>query len=262
MAELFDLRLRALRRDRACRQGPQTFLLERAFDDVLERLSFVRREFRSALLVGCPDPRWRDKLSAVAAAVDVVDPGPLFAARGGGRCVVEEEMNLDVGAHDLCVAIGTLDTVNDLPQALLRVRLALQEGALFVGALAGGDSLPRLRAAMRAADERLGAASPHVHPRIEPGALAGLLSAAGFVDPVVDVDRVQVAYASLADLVRDLRAMGATNVLSARSKRPLPREAAAAAAAAFAPAAGENKAVERFDILHFAAWTPAGPADG
>ena len=256
---MFDLRLRSLRRDRACRQGAALFLHHRAFDDSIERLSIVRRSFKSALLIGCPDPRWKSRLEQIAGSVDVVDPGECFAAQAGGTAMVEDQMDLEVGGYDLCVAIGTLDTLNDLPQALLRIRLALAPNTFFIGAMAGGDTLPRLREAMRAADRELGSASPHVHPRIDPSALAGLLSSAGFVDPVVDVDRVRVSYSALSDLVRDLRAMGATNVLLDRSPRPLSRKAAAAAATAFAADDLGEKAVERFDILHFAGWTPSDP---
>src|SRR4029079_17940529 len=117
---------------------------------------------------------------------------------------------------------------------LLAMRFALKADSLALGALSGGDTLPVLRSAMRAADECMGAASPHVHPRIEPSALAQLLSDAGFAMPVVDVDRVNVSYRSLADLLRDLRAMGATNTLSARSPIPLTRAAIGAAAKQFA----------------------------
>lgn len=263
--DLFDERLRALRRDRAFRRGPELFLHERAFDDIIERLSLVRRRFRSALLIGCLDARWRERLLRYADAVDVVDPGPLFARAAGGTCGPEERMDLQPGGYDLCVAVGTLDTVNDLPRALLLVRFALHEDSLFLGVVAGGNSLPRLRAAMRAADEHMGGASPRVHPRIEPAALAGLLSAAGFDMPVVDVDRVQVAYSSISDLVRDLRAMGASNVLTARSRQPLSRKAAQAAAEQFRAEAGDGKVIEQFELLHFAAWTPPGgqsPANG
>ncbi|QNP43534.1 hypothetical protein H9L15_01780 [Sphingomonas daechungensis] len=78
--------------------------------------------------------------------------------------------------------------------------------------------------------------------------------------PVVDVDRVMVSYKSLADLVRDLRSMGATNVLKSRSRQPLSRAAAEAAAAQFQSAAQGGRVKETFEILHFAAWTP--PAGG
>jgi hypothetical protein len=109
---------------------------------------------------------------------------------------------------------------------------------------------------MRAADSVQGGSVPHVHPRIEASALAGLLSAAGFINPVVDVDRVQASYSSLGDLVRDLRGMAATNVLHQRSRRPLTKAARAAATAAFASAGRDGRTVETFEILHFGAWTP------
>ena len=35
---LFDMELRALRRDRAARMGPELFLLDRAFYDCVDRL--------------------------------------------------------------------------------------------------------------------------------------------------------------------------------------------------------------------------------
>jgi hypothetical protein len=110
---------------------------------------------------------------------------------------------------------------------------------------------------MRAADAVAGAAAPHVHPRIEAAALAPLLSAAGFVMPVVDVDRVAVAYRRFDGLVADLRAMAATNLLRERPRR-LSRQAMDAAAFAFANAGADGRTTETFEILHFAAWAPAG----
>ena len=256
MAMLFDMGVRALRRDRAARTGPELFLFERAFDDCLDRIGMVRRPFAEALLIGCPDSGWPHRLRDFAARVDVLDPGQLFARAASGEQVVEDEWRpLDV-AYDLVLAIGTLDTVNDLPGALQSIRLAMQPDALFIGALSGGDTLPQLRRAMRAADQAAGAAFPHVHPRIEASALSPLLSAAGFAMPVVDVDRVQVSYASFDRLVSDLRRMGATNVLTQRSRRPLPRLARDAALRAFA-AAGDGRTTEIYEILHFAAWTAA-----
>jgi NADH dehydrogenase [ubiquinone] 1 alpha subcomplex assembly factor 5 len=107
---------------------------------------------------------------------------------------------------------------------------------------------------MRSADAVTGAASAHVHPRIEASALAPLLSNAGFAMPIVDVDRVSVAYPSFERLVRDLRAMGATNLLYDRSKQPLSRAAYRAALDAFAMESDAGRTTETFEILHFAAW--------
>jgi hypothetical protein len=253
---LFDPKLRAVRRDRACRQGVEMFLYERAFADCLERVELVRRRFRSCLLVGCPDREWPERLRPVAEQVDAVDPGALFANAAEARQADETDLPSAPGRHDLCVAVGTLDTVNDLPRALLAIRRALAPGSLFIGALSGGETLPQLRSAMRAADTVQGSAAPHVHPRIEAASLAPLLVAAGFVNPVVDVDRVPVSYSSLSNLVRDLRRMGATNILVQRSHRPLGRAARQAALDAFAGAGDGTRTIETFELLHFAAWTP------
>ena len=256
-AELFDMELRALRRDRAFRRGGELFLLERVFEDCLDRLGLLQQSFGSALLIGCPDPAWPQRLRDFAREVVVLDPGRCFAQAAGGSCVVEDELEVAAERHDLCVAVGTLDTVNDLPRALTRIRASLAPGAFFLGAFAGGDTLPQLRAAMRAADLVQGFAVPHVHPRIESAMLASLLSGAGFANPVVDVDRVQVSYEDLGRLVHDLRAMGATNILKQRSSRSMSRAARQAAIGAFAAAGQAGRTVETFEILNFAAWTPA-----
>jgi hypothetical protein len=235
-ADLFDTQLLKLRRERAARAGGDRFLHERAFTDCLERIALVPRRFERALLLGCVDAGWPERLRQYAGRVDVDE----IAA-----------------THDLCLSVGTLDTANDLPSALAALRSVLNPDAFFIGALAGGDTLPQLRSAMRAADSVQGGSVPHVHPRIEASALGSLLAAAGFINPVVDVDWVRASYSSLGDLVRDLRSMAATNVLHERPRRPLSRAARDAASAAFASAGRDGRTVETFEILHFAAWTPA-----
>jgi len=245
---------RARRRDRAALKGPELFLHERAFEDCVERISLMQRPFERALLIGCPDPRWPERIEALASKVDVRDPGPLFAQGVEGEVVVEDSWLPPEGEYDIVVAIGTLDTVNALPLALRLIGHAMRGGGLFIGALSGGDTVPQLRNAMRAADAAGGAAAPHVHPRIEAAALAPLLAEAGFMNPVVDVDRVPVSYRSFDRLVCDMRAMAATNVLTARP-RFMGKAARLAATSAFRAAGDGTRTVETFEILHFAAWT-------
>lgn len=242
--DLFDRKLLAMRRARAKRKGPETFLHKRVTEDIFERLAIVRRKFERALVIGDDGER----LKRLIPAIDVIG--------------LDDLLKVEPGSYDLCIAVGELDTANDLPQALLAIRFALREDSLFIGAFPGGETLPALRSAMRTADEEMGAASAHVHPRIEPAAFTGLLTSAGFSMPVVDIDRVVVRYNSLVDLVRDLRGMGATNVLRSRARRPLNRRAAAAAASQFASHAEDGRVAEVFEILHFAAWTPSRPANG
>ena len=247
---LFDHRLRALRRDRAARIGPELLLYERAFVDCLERLADIRTDIAVVLLVGCPDPSWPQRLRA--GRVAIVDPGPLMADRAGGQCADLESLPFDGDTFDLVLCIGTLETANDLPLAAAALHLVLKPGGLLLGAIAGGQSLPRLRNAMLAADAVTGQVSPHLHPRIEGPGLAQLLTGAGFAMPVIDVDRVELSYGSLDGLVRDLRGMGTTNILQSRSRRPLSRFALEAARAAFLN--GADRANELIEIMHFAGW--------
>jgi NADH dehydrogenase [ubiquinone] 1 alpha subcomplex assembly factor 5 len=216
----------------------------------------MQRRFDRGLLIGCPDPDWPTRLREFVNEVEVRDPGRLFADAAAGETIVEDDWSPSSDENDLILAVGTLDTVNDLPWALKAALRSLRPESLFLGAVSGGDTLPQLRGAMRAADLVTGIASPHVHPRIEASALAPLLSHAGFIMPVVDVDRARVSYASLDRLIADLRRMGATNVLTARSREHLSKTALAAARQCFADAGNGSRTAETFEILHFAAWTP------
>ena len=255
MTDLFDLELRTLRRDRAARIGPQLFLLDRTFEDCLERVALLQRRFERVLLLGCPDSNWPIRLQHLAIEVEVRDPGHLFAERAGGTLSIEDGWTPVPQSYDLVLAIGTLDTVNDLPRSMHALSSAMRPQGLLIGAMSGGDTLPQLRNAMRVADRVVGVATAHVHPRIEASALAPVLTAAGFADTVIDVDRVQVAYSSLNKLVADLRSMAATNVLTARPRQPILRAALAAANQAFYRAGDGRRTTETFEILHFAAWS-------
>lgn len=252
--DLFDRRRRGLVRDRAA-QNPELFLHERAFADCLDRLGDIKRRFGHALLIGVPDPAWVTRLDAVADTVERLDPGRLFASAAGATCAEEDRHDFGSARFDLVVAIGTLDTVNQLGPALAAIRRSLRPDSPLIGALAGGDSLATLRRTMLAADRMTGPAAARSHPRIAPATLAGLLGAAGFVMPVVDVDRVTLRYTNLAALVGDLRAMGASNMLGQRAA-PRGRHWAELAAAAFASEATDGRTDERIDLLHFLAWSP------
>ena len=245
---LFDDALRALRRQRAQRQGAALFLAERAVEDLSDRLSFVQRRFRRALVVGLPDPGWAKRFDAAAKE---------FVALPA----LQDLLTVEPGSFDLCVVLGELDTANDLPLTLHIIRAALEAEALVVGAFAGNDSLPALRSAMLAADQATGSGvSPRVHPRINAFTFATLLQDAGFTMPVVDIDRVRVRYPTLDALVGDLRGMGTTNLLLSRSRRPLTRAALRAARQAFADLGDATGTVETIELVHFAAWS--GPAAG
>jgi NADH dehydrogenase [ubiquinone] 1 alpha subcomplex assembly factor 5 len=255
----FDRALRRLRRDRAAGADEGAdYLFRRAADEIIERLDLVTRPFARALEIGTGRGYLAARLRARGLEVDQLDAGFRFARAAGAVHADEDRLPFGEGAFDLLVSVGALDSVNDLPGALLLARRALRPDGLFVAAFAGAGSLPRLRAAMAAGDEAEGGAAPRIHPQIDVRAAGDLLQRAGFALPVADAETVEVRYSGLPGLVADLRAMGATNILAARSRKPLSRLGYAAAIAHFAAAAEpDGKTRERFEILHLLGWAPS-----
>ena len=62
-----------------------------------------------------------------------------------------------------------------------------------------------------------------ITPEALRAAFAGLMQKAGFVLPVVDHDTITIDYTSTARAFNDIRGMGETNCLAARSRRFAPR---------------------------------------
>jgi SAM-dependent methyltransferase len=219
----------------------------------------VTRRFSQALDLGCGFGEMTQELRRRGLEVVPADAGRAFAAAAGGSQCDEDALPFAPASFDLVVSAGVLDSVNDLPGALVQVRRLLRPDGLFLAAFVGAGSLPRLRRALQAADEAEGcAASPHVHPQIDLRAAGDLLGRAGFALPVADAERLTVRYTHLFQLVGDLRSLAWTNLLNARARRPLGRAGAAAAAAAFADDAdSDGRIPERFEIIHMSGWAPS-----
>jgi SAM-dependent methyltransferase len=160
---------------------------------------------------------------------------------------------------DLVVSALAFQFVNDLPGALAQIRKALRPDGLLLAAFAGGDTLTELRESFAAAESELtGGASPRVAPFAEVRAMGNLLQRAGFALPVTDQDRLTLRYADMLGLMRDLRAMGATNPLVERSRVPLSRRVLIRAAAIYAERFSDPDGRVRatFDIISLSGWAP------
>lgn len=241
---LFDADLLARRRARAARLGPVDVLQEAVAADVEERLAEVNRTFTAPAVIGPRAALWTRLLGLPGArAVDDSD-----------------RLDLAPGAHDLVVHALALHWANDPVGQLVQARRALRPDGLFLGALYGGETLTELRTALAEAEvEVLGGLSPRVAPMGEIRDLGGLLQRAGFALPVADSRRYDVSYSDALALMRDLRAMGETNVLHGRLRRPTPRALIARAAAAYAARFGRpgGRVGATFEVIFLTGWAPA-----
>jgi SAM-dependent methyltransferase len=258
---IFDRALQRRRLARALGAGPAAFLLDRAADEICDRLGAVKRRFAAIADIGTPLPQLAARLAEGEASVARLAPlpgalGPPFLLRVVGD---EELLPFKAGSFDLAVSALALQNVNDLPGALAQIRRTLRPDGLFVGCLLGGRSLEELRAALAAAETEIaGGTSPRVAPFADVRDMGALLQRAGFALPVTDVDPLTVRYVDMFALLADLRGMGATNVLVERLRRPTSRRiflrAAEIYARDYADADGRLRAT--FELIFLSGWAP------
>lgn len=264
IAKPFDRELLRQRRNRvAVEANRHDFLLQRVTEEICERVQIVRRDFSKVLNLGAHTgvlSRSLRNLTNVELVVDA-DHCDGFLAHCDGPSVLcdEEALPFGDGNLDLVVSGLSLQFVNDLPGALVQVRRALKPDGLLIAALLGGETLRELRHAWFLAEEEItGGASPRVAPFIDVRALGGLSQRAQFALPVVDSDILTVTYEKPMALMEELRAMGATNVLSDRRRVPVTRGLMMRACEiyheVFATADGLVPAT--FEVLALTAWVP------
>jgi SAM-dependent methyltransferase len=184
----------------------------------------------------------------------------MLRGRTGPRLVVDEErLPFAPESLDLVVSALALHWANDLPGVLSQIRRALKPDGLFLGAILGGGTLSELRWALTQAEiEVTGGAGPRVSPFAVAYDGASLLQRAGFALPVTDTDVATVRYEHPMRLLQDLRAMGETNVLIDRARRPLSRAVLARMCELyverFCDADGRVRAT--FEIVTLTGWAP------
>ncbi|MGO8740526.1 class I SAM-dependent methyltransferase [Rhodoblastus sp.] len=258
---IFDRALWRKRLARAARaQEPCDFLAARVAEDLAFRLAPISRPFSRALDLGSPHPAISQALAAPGRLVLRAAPVVELASDATPSLVADEEaLPFAPQSFDLVVSALSLQFANDLPGVFAQVRRILAPDGLFLAAAIGGQTLSELRFCLaQAQDEIEGGASPRVAPFADLRDLGGLLQRAGFALPVSDCDAFTVRYSSAFGLMRDLRAMGATNVLAAGARRPLRRDVALRAAALYAEKYSDPDGRIRatFEIVWASGWAP------
>lgn len=258
----FDRELMGLRRLRAARGEPADFLLRHVAEDLADRLDLVQRDFGAILDLGSPTDAIRSVLAARGRPAAVGTEAVARLARRRAAPVVAAHADMlpfAAGSLDLVVSGLALQLVDDLPGAFVQVRRALKPDGLFLAAMLGGDTLTELRQSFAEAESEMdGGLSPRVAPFADVRDIGGLLQRAGFALPVTDSDRLTVRYGDVFALMRDLRAMGATNPLADRIRRPLRRATLMRLAAIyherFSDPDGRIRAT--FQIVTLSGWAP------
>lgn len=231
-------------RARAARAGFVDVLHRVAATEIHDRLLEINRTFTApAVVTGWPG-FWAGSMPGAR----IVPDGPV--------------LDLAPGVHDLVIHAMALHWACDPVGQIIQCARALREDGLFLAVCPGGETLAGLRAALaRAEAEETGGLSPRVLPMGEVRDMGGLLARAGLALPVADVVTQAVSYPGLFHLARDLRAMGETNAMAARLRRPTRRAVFARAAAIMAAANADcddpSRIRDRFDLVFLTGWAPS-----
>ena len=268
--KIFDRALLRRRRERIAaiadphaRDPRRDFLFAESGERMLDRLDDVTRRFPVALDLGSRDGLL-GRLLQGRGGIETLIQGDLslgLLRQADGRVLQldEEALPFAPESFDLVLANLALHWTNDLPGTLAQVRQVLKPDGLFLGALFGAGTLGELRTVLMEAEiAETGGASARVSPFADLRDAAGLLQRAGFAMPVADSETIEVEYDNALALMRDLGAMGESNLVVER-RRGLARRATLLRAAEiygerFALPSGRVAA--SFEVLFLHGWAP------
>jgi len=171
----------------------------------------------------------------------------------GGRvaalCGDIERLPVASAAADMVWSNLALQWVNEPPRAFSEMHRVLKAGGLLMFSSFGPDTLKELRAAFRGADDHV-----HVHRFIDMHDIGDMLVAAGFADPVMDMEHVTLTYDATRDLMRDLKAIGAHNMARGRPEGLSGKSVLAAVARNYEAFRRDGKLPATFEVVYGHAW--------
>lgn len=254
--DIFSRTARRRFRDRAIMSDHDSRWLTRFITtELADRLSLINRQFDRVLIIGNDGGDLQRLLAPSGSLTFVADPCFRGAANANGVQCDEDRLPFADASFDLVLAPGGLDTVNDLPGALILIRRILMPDGLFLGAMAGAGGLSTLRTITSDTSDPDKIIARY-HPQIDVRAAGDLLARAGFALPVAESHDVVARYPDLFKLIGDLRANAMTNALVERQL--LRRDQIAQMSARFS-AAGAPKTEEIFSFLFMTGWISPPP---
>jgi malonyl-CoA O-methyltransferase len=170
-----------------------------------------------------------------------------------------EQMPVASGAAGLVWSNLALQWVNRPQRAFAEIERVLAPGGLLMFSSFGPDTLKELRAAFQGADRHT-----HVGRFIDMHDVGDALIAQGFADPVMDMEHVTLTYATVRDLMRDLKCIGARNLTRGRPMTLSGKSLMAKVARAYEAFRKDGKLPATFEVVYGHAWkpTPRVTADG
>jgi malonyl-CoA O-methyltransferase len=174
-------------------------------------------------------------------------------ARFARLCGDAFHLPLKDASVDLVFSNLMLQWCDDLDATVAEIRRVLTPDGFFAFSTFGPDTLTELRAAWSAADAR-----PHVNLFLDMHDIGSALMRAGLTEPVLDVERLTLTYDDVLALTRDLKAIGAHNVVSARARGLTGKAKWRTMTAAYESFRHDGRLPASYEVVYGAAWGARG----
>jgi len=230
------------------------FLIKWSMDQILSRLTDIKRSYPLALQIGnradiADIAKYNiDKLHTLDIAENLI-------------CNIqadEEILPFSAQTFDLVLSPLSLHSTNDLPGTLAQIQNCLKPDGLFIASMLGGETLYELREVMNRVElSMFDGIHPHVAPFADMPQMGALMQRAGFNLPVIDSEKITVTYDNVFKLMQDLRLMGEGNTITNRYKKMSRRDYFQAVAEAYNEKYNEDgKIIATFEIIFLIGWAP------
>ena len=192
------------------------FLIDWAFNQIIERLEVIKKDFPLALQIGNRPSNVSIEKTNIEKIISID-----HAHKLAPNIIADEEaLPFQSNIFDLVLSALNLHSTNDLPGTLVQIKNCLKDDGLFIGAMLGGETLHELRHIMTQVEiEQTGGQSPRVAPFADLPQMGALMQRAGFNLPVIDSEKITVSYDNVFKLMQDLRLMGESNSINQRRKK-------------------------------------------
>ena len=276
----FEIDKRQVRRafNRAAQQYDEAAVLQREVcTRMLERLDYIKLQPQRLLDVGSGTGWGTRQLAgrypkAEITALDIAI-GMLQLARGTSGwwsklfssrrenylCADVETLPVASGSVGLVWSNLALQWCNDLPATCVELQRVLQVDGLLMFSSFGVDTLKELRTAFHDVD-----GYNHLSRFADMHDIGDMLVAAGFADPVMEMERITLTYSDVRAVMQDLKSIGAHNATAGRAPGMMGKAAWQRVTENYEKLRRNGKLPATFEIIYGHAWKPApkATADG